>query len=44
MTLRALNYASYGLFHIIGNAGFISPTVLTYTCYTLLARKPLIPQ
>ena len=28
MTLRTLNYANYGIFLIMGNAGFISSTVV----------------
>ena len=27
MTLRTLNYGNYGIFPIMGNAGFISSTV-----------------
>ena len=28
MTLRTLNYGNYGLFLILGNAGFVSSTVV----------------
>ena len=28
MTLRTLNYGNYGIFLIVGNAGFISSTVV----------------
>ena len=28
MTLRTLNYGNHGIFFIMGNAGFISSTVL----------------
>ena len=30
MTLRTLNYGNYGIFLILGNAGFISSTVSVF--------------
>ena len=42
MTLRTLNYGNYGIFLIMGNAGFCPSTVVLkyegplYSCFTLL--------
>ena len=41
MTLRTLNYGNYGIFLIMGNAGFCPSTVLP--CKETLSKKATYP-
>ena len=40
MTLRTLNYGNYGIFLIMGNAGFCPSTVLQGSCAHIAAFIP----
>ena len=42
MTLRTLNYGNYGIFLIMGNAGFCPSTVYIYICiYIYISYTPV---
>ena len=40
MTLRTLNYGNYGIFLIMGNAGFLSINSITTTKISVAQRLP----
>ena len=40
ITFRTLHYGNYGIFHVMGNAGFISPTAEQRTWQPYLHPQP----
>ena len=40
MTLRTLNYGNYGIFLIVGHAGFCPSAVGFGSCFNVLANSP----